>query len=250
MEPAPRYEIVDTIASGRFRHGLSRPRPRAGARGGHQADPPAVPGRPRQLARYWQEAQLLASLQHPNIVTIYDIVRSRGWLILELMRGSLKQTAQGEPIDLDFLRVVLAGSLSALHFLHANGVIHGDVKPSNMLVDAQNRVKLGDFGLARRASNEEGSLLKGTTKYMAPELVSAQFGAVGPASDLYSLGFSAYELMCGAQFESLFPGPGHLRPRQADRLDDVARGAPTANCRRSAGCWRACRTTWPAWSRS
>ena len=124
------------------------------------------------------------------------------------MRGSLKQTAQGEPIDLDFLRVVLSGSLNALHFLHQNGVIHGDIKPSNLLVDGLHRVKLGDFGLARRASNEEGSLLKGTTKYMAPELINPQFGPVGPASDLYSLGFTAYELICGAQFESLFPGLG------------------------------------------
>ena len=119
-------------------------------------------------------------------------------------------------------------------------MIHGDIKPSNMLVDPQNRVKLGDFGLARRASNEEGSLLKGTTKYMAPELLSPQFGAVGPASDLYSLGFSAYELMCGKQFESLFPGLGTFgRDKQiawmmwhaaADRnlpaIDRVLEGVP------------------------
>ena len=84
-------------------------------------------------------------------------------------------------------------------------MIHGDIKPSNILVAPPNRVKLGDFGLARRASNEEGSLLKGTTKYMAPELLSGQFGAVGPASDLYSLGFTAYELMVGSHFESLLP---------------------------------------------
>ena len=162
----------------------------------------------RQLARYWQEAQLLASLQHPHILTIYDIVRPKGWLIVELMRGNLQTTAQGEGIDLDFLRTALTDCLSALEFLHANGVIHGDIKPSNLLIDKQGRVKLGDFGLARRASNESGSLLKGTTKYMAPELLSDQFGTVGPASDLYSLGFTAYELMCGSQFESLFPGLG------------------------------------------
>jgi serine/threonine-protein kinase len=208
MEAAPRYEIVDTIASGDFAtvyRGRDRELGREVAiKQIHQQ----FLTDQRQLARYWQEAQLLASLQHPHIVTIYDIARSRGWLILELMRGSLKQTAQGEPIDLDFLRVVLAGCLHALHFLHQNGVIHGDIKPSNILVDGQNRVKLGDFGLARRASNDEGSLLKGTTKYMAPELINPQFGAVGPASDLYSLGFSAYELICGAQFESLFPGLG------------------------------------------
>ena len=160
----------------------------------------------RQLDRYWQEAQLLASLQHPNIMTIYDIVRPRGWLILELMQGSLHQAAQGDPMDLEQLRLALTCALQALKFLHANGVIHGDVKPSNLFVDKRNWVKLGDFGLARRVSNDHGSLLKGTTKYMAPELVSEQFGPVGPASDLYSLGFTAYELLCGAQFDSLFPG--------------------------------------------
>jgi serine/threonine-protein kinase len=206
MEIAPRYEIVDILARGDFAT-VYRARDRELGRGVaikqiHQqylADG-------RQLARYWQEAQLLASLQHPNILTIYDIVRSRGWLILELMRGSLQAVAQGDGIDLDHLRRVLADCLSGLQFLHDHRVIHGDIKPSNLLVDGQGRVKLGDFGLARRASNEEGSLLKGTTKYMAPELLSAQFGPVGAASDLYSLGFSAYELLCGTQFETLFPG--------------------------------------------
>ena len=215
MEGALRYEIVDLLARGDFA-AVYRARDRELGRGVaikqiHQqylADG-------RQLARYWQEAQLLASLQHPNILTIYDIVRSQGWLILELMRGSLQPPAQAEGIDLDYLRLVLAGCLSGLQFLHSHGVIHGDIKPSNLLVDGQGRVKLGDFGLARRASDEEGSLLKGTTKYMAPELLSAQFGPIGPASDLYSLGFSAYELLCGAQFETLFPGLGSFgRDRQ------------------------------------
>jgi eukaryotic-like serine/threonine-protein kinase len=205
MTSFARYEIVDTLASGDFAT-VYRARDRelgreVAVKQIHQQ----FLHDERQLARFWQEAQLLASLQHPHIVTIYDIVRSRGWLILELMRGTLKHYTEAEPIDLDSLRAALAGALSALHFLHANGVIHGDVKPSNLMVDSQHRVKLGDFGLARRAASEEGSLLKGTTKYMAPELVSNQFGAVGPASDLYSLGFSAYELLCGAQFESLFP---------------------------------------------
>jgi len=206
MDPAERYEIVNTIATGDFAT-VYRARDRELRRevAIKQIHKQFLTD-PRQLERYWREAQLLASLSHPNIITIHDIVRSRGWLILELMRGSLRESTRGEPIDLDYLRVVLLHCLNALRFLHANGVIHGDVKPSNMLLDAQNRVKLGDFGLARRASSQEGSLLKGTTKYMAPELISDQFGPVGPASDLYSLGFSAYELMCGMQFEALFPG--------------------------------------------
>jgi serine/threonine-protein kinase len=205
MESESRYEILNTIAQGEFAM-VSRARDRELGRevavkqihAQYLADP-------RQLARYWQEAQLLASLQHPNILTIYDVVRPRGWLILELMRSSLKPATEGEPMDLDQLRAVLINCLNGLAFLHSNRVIHGDIKPSNILVGTQNRVKLGDFGLARRASNEEGSLLKGTTKYMAPELLSAQFGAVGPASDLYSLGFTAYELLTGKHFASLLP---------------------------------------------
>ena len=205
MESDLRYEILDTIASGEFAT-VSRARDRDLGRevavkqihAQYLADP-------RQLARYWQEAQLLASLQHPNILTIYDVVRPRGWLILELMRGSLKPVAEGDPMDLDQLRLVLANCLTGLRFPPSQ---RGDPRRHQAQQHPRrpaNRVKLGDFGLARRASNEEGSLLKGTTKYMAPELLSAQFGAVGPASDLYSLGFTAYELMVGSHFESLLP---------------------------------------------
>jgi len=208
MADVSRYEIVDTIASGDFAVVYRARDLELGREVAIKQIHQQYLTDERQLTRYWHEAQLLASLQHPNILTIYDIVRPKGWLILELMHGNLQPATQSEGIDLDFLRIALSGCLGALQFLHANGVIHGDIKPSNMLVDAQGRVKLGDFGLARRASNEGGSLLKGTTKYMAPELVSDQFGPVGPASDLYSLGFSAYELMCGSQFETLFPGLG------------------------------------------
>jgi TusA-related sulfurtransferase len=206
MTSSDRYELLGIIAAGDFAT-VHRARDRElGREVAIKQIHPQFLHDERQLARYWQEAQLLASLQHPHVLTIYDLVRSRGWLVLELMRGSLRQAAETGPIDLDFLRLALACSLSALHFLHTNGVIHGDVKPSNLLVDAQNRVKLGDFGLARRGTSDEGSLLKGTTKYIAPELLSNQFGPVGPASDLYSLGFTAYELMCGPEFENLFPG--------------------------------------------
>lgn len=215
MDLSLRYEILDTIASGDFAVVLRARDRELGREVAIKQIHQQFLSDPQQLARYWQEAQLLASLQHPSILTIYDIVRPRGWLILELMRGNLLQATHGEPINLDSLRVALIGCLDALQFLHTNGVIHGDVKPTNMLISPRNRIVLGDFGLARRASSEEGSLLKGTTKYMAPEMVSNQFGAIGPASDLYSLGFSAYELMCGAQFESLFPGLGTFgRDRQ------------------------------------
>jgi len=149
---------------------------------------------------------LLASLEHPRIMSIYDIVRDRGWLILELMRGSMEQLQDGRPVDLKDLRLIIIWMAKALRFLERNGIVHGDVKPSNILVDKNRHVKLGDFGIARRLSGDDVSLIKGTTKYLSPEVVSDQFGEVGPQSDLYSLGFSAYELMCGKHFETLFPG--------------------------------------------
>src|SRR5262245_55109046 len=201
-----RYEILAPLASGDFAT-VYRGRDRELARDvAIKQIHPQFLSDPRQLEMYWREAQLLASLEHPHIMTIYDIVRPRGWLILELMQGNLKQAAKGQPLDLNFLRQALAATLQALSFLHQKGVIHGDVKPTNLFLDRRGQVKLGDFGLARRATSDQGSLLKGTTRYMAPELIAQQFGPVGPHSDLYSVGFSFYELMCGDQFESLFPG--------------------------------------------
>lgn len=162
--------------------------------------------KPESLEAFWGEAQLLASLQHPNIVTIYDIYRDRGWLILELMQTNLADRMQGKPLSVQAAKTTVAHCLRALAYLHERGVTHGDIKPSNMMIDARKRVKIGDFGLARRVSDEEGSLVKGTTKFMAPEIVSDEFGEIGPPSDLYSLGFSMYSLLCGENFEQLFPG--------------------------------------------
>ncbi len=158
-----------------------------------------------RLDRYWREAQLLLDLEHPNIMTIYDVVKSRGCLVLELMKGNLKQVYGNRPMPIEEVRETLLQAARGLDCLHSNGIVHGDIKPANLMLSRQDVVKLGDFGLARRANDDEGSLLKGTTKYMAPELVSEDFGDVGPASDLYSLGFSALELMIGPEFDSLFP---------------------------------------------
>src|SRR5262245_2645141 len=207
MQSHDRYEILGLIGNGDFA-AVYRARDRELGRdvaikqihGQYMNDP-------RRLERFWREAQLLASLQHPNVLTIYDVVRPRGWLVLELMQGTLLDASRGQPIDLGLLRTAMSGALSALSLLHANRVIHGDIKPSNLLLDKQGRVKIGDFGLARRVASDQGSYLKGATRYMAPELVAPQFGPVGPSSDLYSLGFTAYELLCGPQqFENLFPG--------------------------------------------
>jgi len=206
VEIDARYEFLDKVGSGSFATVYRARDVELGREVAVKQIHEQYLDDPEQLERYWQEAQLLASLHHPNIVTIFDIYRDRGWLILELMQSNLGERIAGRQMDLRALRTTLAHCLRALKYLHARGIIHGDIKPGNMMIDARRRVKIGDFGLARRVSDDEGSLLKGTTKYMAPEVVSDEFGEIGPASDLYSLGFAAYELMCGPNFESLFPG--------------------------------------------
>lgn len=158
-----------------------------------------------QLKRYWQEAQLLASLEHSNIMTIFDVIRTKGCLVLERMQGSLNEIYGQNPMPVEEVRQTIIQAAKGLKCLHANGIVHGDIKPGNLFLSRQDVVKLGDFGLARRVNNDDGSLVKGTTRYMAPELVSEEFGDVGAASDLYSLGFSALELLVGPEFESLFP---------------------------------------------
>lgn len=206
VDPHPRYELLEKLASGSYATVYRGRDNELGREVAIKQIHEQFLENPEQLERYWEEATLLASFQHPNIVTIYDLVRERGWLILELMQTNFARMAGKKPMDVNSLRTTLAHCLRALKFLHAHGVIHGDIKPSNIMVDKRKRVKVGDFGLARRASNEEGSLIKGTAKYIAPEVVSDEFGDVGPASDLYSLGFTCYELLCGENFDSLFPG--------------------------------------------
>lgn len=205
MDAHHRYTILDTLGTGAyatvyraFDRDLSREVAIKQIHAQYLNDGP-------RLDSYWKEAQLLARLDHPCVMTIFDIVRERGWLVLELLEGSIEQRLRGEPIRLDDLRLLLTYMLHALHFLHAQGIIHGDIKPGNLLLDRNGGIKLGDFGIARRVHDDHGSVMKGTTRYIAPEVLSAQFGAVGPASDLYSLGFSAYELLCGKPFNTLFP---------------------------------------------
>ena len=207
MQPHPRYDIIAQIATGDFAT-VFRARDKELARDVaiKQIHPQFLTD-PRQLNRYWDEAQIIASLEHPNVLTIYDIDRQRGWLILELMVDTMQSRAAGKPMDLELIRMGLVCGLKALEFLHKKNIVHGDVKPSNLLIDSRNWIKLGDFGLAQRAADDQGSLFKGTTRYIAPERVDPEiFGPVGPHSDLYSLGFSMYELLCGNAFESLFPG--------------------------------------------
>src|SRR5579884_2971981 len=157
---------------------------------------------PDFAARFRHEALIAAALEHPNIVPIYDIGESNGqpFLAMRHVRGrSLAEAlAQDGPFPLDRALRILGQIASALDFAHAQGVVHRDLKPGNILLEPNDHANLVDFGIARAGDGTQLTRvgqIAGTPRYMAPEQIQ---GATADArSDLYALGILAYELLTG-----------------------------------------------------
>jgi len=151
--------------------------------------------------RFMREAQSAGILTHPNIVTIHDVVEQSeeglAFIAMEYVRGTnLKLLLQGDqPLSLSFVLDAIAQVGDALDYAHSNRVVHRDVKPANILITADNKVKITDFGIARLDSSnltQEGQLL-GTPNYMAPEQIQGK--EVDHRADLFSLGVVLYEMV-------------------------------------------------------
>src|ERR687892_584968 len=153
------------------------------------------------IERFRREAKNAAGLSHPNIVSIYDRGEAEGtyYIAMEFLEGrSLKEliVARGPaPVNvaIEYARQIL----DALRFAPRNGIVHRDIKPHNVIVDAEGRVKVTDFGIARAGATqmtEVGSII-GTAQYLSPE--QARGAPVDQTSDLYSTGIVLYELLTG-----------------------------------------------------
>src|ERR671936_3149742 len=153
------------------------------------------------IERFRREAKNAAGLSHPNIVSIYDRGEAEGtyYIAMEYLDGrSLKEliVSRGSApvnIAIDYARQILA----AVRFAHRHGIVHRDIKPHNVLVDAEGRLKVTDFGIARAGGSqmtEAGSII-GTAQYLSPE--QAKGAPVDQTSDLYSVGVVLYELLTG-----------------------------------------------------
>jgi eukaryotic-like serine/threonine-protein kinase len=157
--------------------------------------------------RFIREAQTASSLNHPNIVTIHEIVRTGSTIaiVMELIEGVSLRTLCGDS-RAAMHRVFEIGEqiASALSAAHSRSIVHRDIKPENVLVQADGRVKVLDFGLARRVSNLSGVSSvypAGTLRYLSPE--QARGEPAGSASDVFSLGLVLHELTTGRH---AFPG--------------------------------------------
>lgn len=154
-------------------------------------------------ARFRTEARSAARLQHPNIVSVYDSERhgDTAYLVMEFVQGEdLKQHLDsGKRYTLEESLAILRDLLAALDYAHQQNIVHRDVKPANLLVEASGRVKLTDFGVARiqdsgEATRTKGSMV-GTLKYMAPEQVQGL--PIDARADLFSAGVVLYQLLTG-----------------------------------------------------
>lgn len=162
---------------------------------------PRYAAEPNFVARFRQEAQAAANLSHPSIVNIYDWGRDDEtyYIVMEYVNGTDLKSLIEEHGALDPMKVAEYGAqvCAALSVAHGYDIIHRDIKPHNIVITPDGTIKVMDFGIARAGNTtmtQTGSVL-GTAQYISPE--QAQGRALGPASDLYSLGITLYELATG-----------------------------------------------------
>jgi eukaryotic-like serine/threonine-protein kinase len=149
---------------------------------------------------FLREARVVGKLSHPSIITIHDMGIDEStqtpYLVMEMVEGqSLEKIIAKGSIPFSTACAWAAHVAEALAVAHRRAVIHGDIKPANILITNENRVKLTDFGMARLASHQTDSMVRGTPAYWCPEQILGR--AQDARSDLFSLGIVLHEMLTG-----------------------------------------------------
>jgi len=179
----------------------------------------------QDVRRFRTEAESAANLQHPHIVTIHEVGELAGqhYFSMDFIEGqSLAQRVAGGPLRVEQAAELVSKIAAAIDYAHQQGILHRDLKPQNVLIDSANKPWVTDFGLAKIIEQQSdltgtGQLL-GTPSYMPPEQAGADFSAIGPASDIYSLGAILYELVTAR--------PPFLAENPLDTLTQVVNEEP------------------------
>jgi serine/threonine-protein kinase len=184
----------------------------------------------RVVARFEREARAAAQLNHPNVVTVYDVLEHDGrpFIVMERLTGGTLADVlrRGTPSQQDALRW-LREAASALDAAHARGIVHRDIKPANLLLDSRERLAVADFGIARVAHDQTvtstGQVL-GTAAYISPEQALGEPATA--ASDRYALAVVAYELLTGRRPFEAEHFAAHARAHIEDDPAPPSRQAP------------------------
>ena len=176
------------------------------------------------VQRFLREARVVKDLDHPGIVAVYGVGRSPGggfFLLMDLVQGrDLERVSQDGSVKPEQVAAWIAAAARIVHFVHERDILHCDLKPSNLLLDEQGRIRVTDFGLAipHSAGTDANSLLAGSPAFMAPEQADPAWGPLTPRTDVYGLGAVLYYL--------LFGRPPHIGPNVSEVLASVTSDVP------------------------
>jgi WD40 repeat protein/serine/threonine protein kinase len=199
--PLRGYRLLERVGTGSFGTVWRAIQPDVGRDVAVKAIHSHLANDPDFIRRFETEAQLIARLEHPHVVPLYDFWREPGgaYLVMRFLRGgSLADAVDDAPLEIDRATLLIDQMSGALAEAHRQGVVHRDVKPGNILLDDEGNAYLADFGIAKDLSSPgmtEPGVVKGSLLYLAPEQIRGE--AVTPRTDVYALGIVLYEVLVG-----------------------------------------------------
>jgi serine/threonine protein kinase len=238
-EPLRGYRLLEQIGDGAFGVVYRATQPQIGREVAIKAVLPELANHPDFVRRFEREAQIVARLEHPHIVPLYDYWREpdAAYLVMRFLRGgSVETLLEAGPLEQSRAASILDQVAAALSAAHRQGIVHRDVKPGNVLLDEEGNAYLTDFGVALDAGSPErssGTMIRGSPGYLSPEQV--RLDPASPQSDIYALGIVAYEMLAGTHpfagtsllalldrhLRDALPSVRDARPELPRAVDDV-----------------------------